>query len=204
MNTKDNVFMSSRRVCSDDCAKEARDLQNDGIYGYSMYHFQPVACKDPLASMPAFSYDHVNLRGRVGYGLAEDCVVDRYSSLRNDPAALTRDRCKTQLFSRIFQGCPNLKPGVPNPDLEMPIQQGLSSTTVEGTQYVCKKTIMERQTYNPIPLVSCMQDIQDPNHIVEPWVRGGEATRDFVRRQEFLNSCGMAFDPNRAQRRVGA
>jgi hypothetical protein len=201
--SKDSVFMSSRRVCSDDCAKEARDTQNDGIYSYSMYHFQPVACKDPQASVPAFSYDHVNLRGRVGYGLAEDCVVDRYSSLRNDPAALTRDRCRTQLFSRIFQGCPNLKPGVPNPDAEMPIMQGISSKDVEGVQYVCKKTIMEKQTYTPIPLVNCMQDIQDPNHIVEPWVRGGEATRDFVRRQELLDSCGMSFDANRAQRRVG-
>jgi hypothetical protein len=188
-----SIFLDSRRVCSDDCAMEAKDTQNEGIHGYTMYHYQSVPCKDPDASMPVFSYDHPNLRGRVGYGLAENCVVDRYSTMRNDP---------NQLFSRIFQGCPNLKPGVPNPDVEMPIQQGLSSTDVEGTTFVCKKSIMEMETYHPIPLVACMQDIQDPNHIVEPWVRGGEATRDFVRRQEFLNTCGASFDPNRAQRRA--
>jgi hypothetical protein len=186
-----SVFLDSRRLCSDDCAKEAKDNQNDGMFGYRVYNYLPVPCEDPDARMPGFAYDHVNLRGRIGYGLADDCLVDRYSALRNDPAQMTRDRCHIQLFTRIFQGCPNLKPGVGNPDLELPITQGLSSTTLEGVQYPCKKTIMEQEYAHRVPLIDCMKDVQNPDNLVESWVRGGDPTRDFVRRQEFLTQCGV-------------
>jgi hypothetical protein len=187
-----SVFLNSRRLCSDDCAKEARDLQNDGIYGYEMFQHLPVACDGVNARFPTFAYDHINLRGRAGYGVAEGCVVDRYSALRNDPAQLTRDRCRTQLFTRIFTGCPNLKPGVSDPDKEMPILQGTGSSTLEGVQFPCKKTIMEQQTNKFAPLLECVQQVQKPDHVVEPWVRGGEDTRSFVKRQEFLAACGQA------------
>jgi hypothetical protein len=189
-----SVFLDSRRVCSDDCAKEAKDNQNESIYHYSVYQELPIQCEAPNARFPNFAYDHVNLRGRVGYGVADDCIVDQYSGLRNDPAQLTRDRCHIQLFSRIFQGCPNLKPGVPNPDVEMPITQGTSSGTLEGIQYPCKKAIMELTTNKPTPLIDCVKDVQNPDHLVEPWVRGGDTTRDFVKRQEFLSTCGLSMD----------
>ena len=189
-----SVFLDSRRVCSDDCAKEAKDTQNEGIFNYTLYQQLPVKCESPDVRFPKFAYDHVNLRGRPGYGVADDCLVDQYSALRNDPAQMTRDRCPIQLFTRVFQGCPNLKPGVPNPDLEMPIQQGMSSGTLEGIQYPCKKAIMELTTNKPVPLVDCMKDIQNPDHLVEPWVRGGDTTRDFVKRQEFLqNGCSATY-----------
>lgn len=182
------IFDDSNRVGSDQCEKQARDAQNESISKYSLYQYMPVACESPNARYPDFSYDHVNLRGRVGYGLSDDCLVDKYSKLRNDPAQLTRDRCHIQLFERVFQGCPNLKPGVPNPDKEMPIQQGVSTSDLEGVKFTCKKTLMELTTNQPIPLLDCMQSIQSPDHIVEPWVRGGDATRDFVKRQEFMQS----------------
>jgi hypothetical protein len=50
---------------------------------------------------------------------------------------------------------------------------------------------MERDLSHRIPLVDCMKDIQDPVHIVPVWVRGGDPTRDFVRRKEFMNRCGQ-------------
>lgn len=192
--SKTTTFLDSRRLCSDDCAKEARDNQNNAIDGYMHYRFLPIDCNPPNARLPTFTYDHVNLRGRVGYGLAEDCLVDQYSALRNNPTQLTRDRCPIQLYSRVFQGCPNLKPGVANPDAEMPLIQGMSSGTLEGIQYPCKRQIMEMTTAHPIPMIDCMKDVQDPEHIVEPWVRGGDATRDYVRRQEFLTNCGASFE----------
>jgi hypothetical protein len=192
-----SVFLNSRRVCSDQCAKEAKDMQNDSIFNYSIYQDIPIKCESPTARYPNFSYDHVNLRGRVGYGLADDCLVDQYSGLRNDPSQLTRDRCPIQLFSRVFQGCPNLRPGVPNPDMEMPITQGSSSGELDGIRYPCKKSIMEITTNKPVPLVDCMKDIQNPDHLVEPWIRGGDATRDFVKRQEFVNAGCMVGRKNR-------
>lgn len=187
-----SVFLNSRRLCTDDCAKEARDLQNDGIHNYDMFQYLPVECDGKTARFPDFAYNHVNLRGRTGYGLAEGCIVDNYSALRNDPGQLTRDRCRTQLFTRIFTGCPNLKPGVSDPDKEMPILQGLGSSTLEGVSYPCKKTIMELQTKQFAPLIDCVKEVQKPEHVVEPWTRGGEDTRSFVKRQEFLRACGQA------------
>lgn len=190
MSAATDVFLNSRRVCSDDCAKEARDNQNDAVYGYSMYRHQYIPCENPNPRMPNFTYEHVNLRGRVGYGLADDCLIDQYSGLRNAPTQLTRDRCPIQLYGRVFQGCPNLKPGIPNPDLEMPITQGMSSSDLEGVQYPCKKSIMEETTNKFMPLQECVKEVQKPEHVVESWVRGGDNTRDFVKRQEFLAACG--------------
>jgi hypothetical protein len=185
-----STFMNSRRLCSDDCAKEARDLQNENAHGYRLYQHLPVDCDGKNARFPTFTYDHVNLRGRAGFGQAEGCVVDNFSALRNDPEQLTRDRCKVQLFSRIFQGGPNLKPGVANPDVEMPIKQGTGSSTLEGVQYPCKRQIMEQTTNQFMPMLDCIRDVQSAQHTVEPWVRGGDDTRSFVKRQEFLAKCG--------------
>lgn len=182
------VYDDSNRIGSDQCEKQARDAQNQQIGDYTLYQYLPIQCESPNARFPEFSYDHVNLRGRVGYGLADDCIVDQYSSLRNDPAQLTRDRCHIQLFSRVFQGCPNMKPGVPQPEKEMPIIQGISSTSLEGTRFACKKTLMEMTTNKPIPLIDCVKDVQNPDNLVEPWVRGGDATRDYVKRQELLQA----------------
>lgn len=184
--------MNSRRLCTDDCAKEARDLQNEGIHGYSVYQHLPVECDGVRARFPEFAYNHINLRGRAGFGVAEGCIVDNYSALRNDPNQLTRDRCRTQLFTRMFQACPNLKPGVSDPDQEMPILQGTGSSTLEGVQYPCKKTLMELQTKQFMPMIECVKEVQKSDHIVEPWIRGGEDTRSFVKRQEFLQACGQA------------
>jgi hypothetical protein len=186
----DSLFNTAKNVCSDDCAQEAKDVQNEGIFGYETYNYLPVECDGEHARYPDFSYDHINLRGRPGYGLADGCVVDKYSELRNDPAQLTRDRCRTQLFSRIFQGCPNLRGGVVNPDQEMPILQGTGSRDFDGYLFMCKRSITELETYHPTPLLDCVKEVQNPDHCVESWVRGGDPTRDFIRRQEFLQQCG--------------
>ena len=192
MAAKDTVFFNTRRVCSDDCAKEAKDTQNDGIFGYNVYQYLPAgACKDPNARFPTFAYDHVNLRGRVGYGVSDDCLVDNYSELRTDPRVLTRDRCPIQLFSRIFQGCPRLKPGVSDPDLEYPVKVGTSTTELEGVYFPCKKQLEEQDLSHRYPLLDCVKTVQDPEHVVEPWTRGGIDTRNYVNRKEFLESCGM-------------
>jgi hypothetical protein len=198
----DGVFMDSRRLCSDKCAKETKDVQNDGIYGYEMYQYLPVDCdaSGKVARFPSFAYDHVNLTGRAGYGVAEGCVVDNFSALRNDPNQLTRDRCHQQLFTRIFQGGPNLRCGIVDPDAEMPIVQGVGSRDLAGVQYPCSRTLMEKETYHPIPMLECIKDVQSVEHTVESWIRGGEPTRDFVHRTEFLKSCGLQnFDRRKQQ-----
>jgi hypothetical protein len=183
------TFLDSQRYSSDTCAKECKDVQNDGIAGWTMYQHLPVKCQSPQGSTIDFQYDHPNLRARVGVGLAESCVVDRYSQLRNDPSQMTRDRCHIQLFERIFQGGPNLRPGNPNPDVEGPLVQGEGRAVSEGVTFPCKKTLMEKEMSNFIPLIPCMSDIQNPKYTVESWQRGGDDTRSWVRRQELLKMC---------------
>ena len=183
------TFLDGRRYRTDDCAKECKDLQNDGIAGWTMYQHLPVKCRDPQGSSIDFQYDHPNLHSRVGVGLAESCVVDRYSQLRNDPNQLTRDRCHIQLYSRIFQGCPNLRMGEPNTDVEGPLVQGTNNGNLEGVTMPCKRSIMEAPMGNFVELLPCMSGIQDPKHTVESWTRGGDDTRSWVRRQELLKAC---------------
>lgn len=187
------IFLDSKNYSTDCCAKEAKDAQNEQMAHWRLYQYLPVPCETPKMRSPEFQYDHTNLRASIGYGVADGCVVDQYSSLRNDPKQLTRDRCKIQLFERVFQGCPNLKPTVADPGAELPLQQGTSTTSLEGVSLSCKKAIMEQPTYHNVPLVDCMKDIQDPVHLVESWTRGGDPTRDFVRRKEFLNRCGYGM-----------
>jgi hypothetical protein len=172
MSSSEKVFDNSKRLCTDDCAQEARDIRNEGIFDYETYRYFPVDCDGEHARFPGFVYDHVNLRGRAGYGLSDGCVIDKYSELRTDPKQLTRDRCRIQLFSRIFQACPNLRGGVIDPDEEMPLVQGTGSRDLDGYTFACKKTITEMETKHPTPLLECMKGVQDPDHIVESWVRG--------------------------------
>jgi hypothetical protein len=139
---------------------------------------------------PEFQYDHINLRAGIGYGVSDGCAIDQDSKLRINADGLTHDRCKVQLYQRVFQGCPNLKPTIDDAGAELSIIEGVSTTTLEGSLFSCKKQIMEKDLSHRTPLVECMQDIQDANHIVPTWTRGGDPTRDFVRRKEFMNRCG--------------
>lgn len=188
-NRPDSIYLNSRRVCSDECARETKDLQNDGMFKYTMYQDLKVQCDDNKIRFPNCAWDHVNLTGRTGYGLSDACAVDNYSSLRNDQSQLTRDRCPIQLYTRIFQGCPNLRIGTADPDVEMPILQGTGPSTLEGTVYACKKTLTEKTTYNFPDLIGCVKEVQNPKHIIDPYTRGGIDTRSYVRRQEMLRNC---------------
>jgi len=196
----DSIFLNSTNtnICVDDCAKETKDLQNVEISNYELFQYLPVNCDGKDARYPTFSYDHVNLHGGVGYGVAEGCLVDTYSYLRNDPAQLTRDRCRIQLFQRVFQGCPDLKPVVVEADEETNILQGDNQNTYNGTIFPCKRQLTELQTKKLDPLLDCTKEVQDPVHVVEPWIRGGDDTRSYVKRQEFLKGC--AKYGNRANR----
>lgn len=192
MSKKDSVFRHNDSYNTDCCAKEAKDIQNAHILNLETNNYLPVPCTDKtIMRSPDFQYDHVNLRARIGYGLTDSCTVASLNDLFLNPEQLTRDRCRIQLYARIFQGCPNLKPGIPNSDIELPILQGTSTTEYEGTAYPCKKAIAEVDYDRNIPLVPCLKtEVQNPVHIVPPWTRGGDSTRNYVHRQDFLKQCG--------------
>lgn len=190
MSAKKDVFLNSKNYSTDCCAREAKDAQNEQLENWRLYRNFYVPCDTPNVRSPEFQYDHTNLRASIGYGVADGCVIDQDSKLRNNASGITHDRCKVQLFQRVFQACPTLKPTLAEGVDELPILEGISTTTTSTT---CKKQIMERDLSHRTPLVACMQDIQNPIHIVPTWTRGGDPTRDFVRRKEFMNLCGYGM-----------
>ena len=99
----------------------------------------------------------------------------------------TRDRCNVQLYHRMFQGCPNLRPGVGDINTELDVLSGTNSTTVTDT---CKMNITEQQTYKMIPMLDCVAEVQKVENVVPKWIRGGEDTRNYVNRKNFLEKCG--------------
>tara|TARA_B100000795_G_scaffold270051_1_gene262228 strand:- start:7623 stop:8201 length:579 start_codon:yes stop_codon:yes gene_type:complete len=179
-----NKFDRSASICSDTCWKVAKDLHNNKIAGYNIYPNNPVKCESPYVRMSDMYLDHPNLRGRPGYGLADDCLIDSYSKLRNDPSTMTHDKCRTQLFSRIFTSGPNLRCGKTNIGSELQLIQGDNTNNVQ-----CRKNIMEEEMNNFIPLLDCVKDIQDPDNIIPTWVNGGEDTRSYINRAEFNKNC---------------
>jgi hypothetical protein len=173
-------FDKQNNMCSDACWEESKNYGNNKINDYYTYSTQFVDCIEPNVRLPEFMYDHVNLRGRPGYGLSDPCLIDNHSSLINNKESLTRDRCKLQLFSRLFNACPSMKGSLGDIEKELDILSGSDSGL-----YDCKKTIMEKQIKQPIPLVDCLQDIQNPEHIVPIWTNGGEDTRSYINRLNF-------------------
>lgn len=180
-------FLASKNYSTDCCAKEARDAQNEQMANWRLYKDFLVDCEMPNMRSPEFQYDHVNLRASIGYGVAGGCEIDQDSKLRNNPSAMTSDKCKIQLFRRIFQGCPNLKPVITDHGEEQSLIEGASTTC--DPDFIYKKQLMELNLSHITPLVDCMKDVQNVAHIVPNWTRGGDPTRDFVRRREFMNRC---------------
>ena len=175
-NNKRNFYDKQNNICSDSCWQENKNNANQKISDYQTYSTQFIPCIEPNVRLPEDMYDHINLRGRPGYGLVEPCLVDEYNKLINNKESLTRDKCKIQLFTRLFKDCPMLKGQYGNLDRELDILTG-SDTSLDIN---CKKTIMEQQIKQPIPLIDCMKDIQNPNNIVPIWTNGGENTRNFI------------------------
>lgn len=185
-------FDKQNNICSDSCWQESINYGNKKINDYYTYDIQLIDCEAPNVRMPDFIYDHINLRGRPGYGLSDSCLIDNYSRLINNKESLTRDRCKLQLFKRLFDACPTMKGSLGDINTELDILSGNDSSfygNINDINYSCKKGIMEKQINQPIPLVDCLKDIQNPDHIVPIWTNGGEDTRSYINRLNFNKKC---------------
>tara|TARA_B000000437_G_scaffold219162_1_gene200154 strand:- start:2743 stop:3312 length:570 start_codon:yes stop_codon:yes gene_type:complete len=168
-------------IASDTCWKNAKETNNKEINDYTLYDkYAEYKSDNNYGSMPDFRLNHPNLRGRVGYGLSDDYLIDNYSALRNDPNSLTHDKCASQLFARVFQAPPLLKGAEGNVEKELDLLSG-NDTNV----YKSKKTVMEKEKRIGYPLVDSLQDIQNPDNIVPQWTNGGEDTRSYKNRSEF-------------------
>lgn len=187
-------YDKQNNICSDSCWQQNKNKGNKKISDYQTYSTQFIPCEEPNVRMPDFIYDHINLRGRPGYGLVEPCLVDEYNKLISNKESLTRDKCKIQLFTRLFKDCPMLKGQNGDIDTELDVITGMDTSLFSTynsdnnmNSLNCKKLIMEQQIKQPIPLLDCMKDIQNPNHIVPIWTNGGENSRNYVKCKKINN-----------------
>ena len=40
-------------------------------------------------------------------------------------------------------------------------------------------------------MLNCVAEVQNPDHIVPRWTRGGEDTRNYINRKKFLEKCNI-------------
>jgi len=182
MTTKEAYkYYMDTNIASDTCWKDSKEHNNKEIYDYSMYNeYSVYSPENTICSLPEMSYDHTNLRGRCGFGLVDNNLVDNYSALRNDPKSLTHDKCSIQLYERVFQAPPLLKVAEGYLEKELEVLSGNDTNHNK-----CRKSIMESEQRIGYPLIDCLKDIQNPDNIVPSWTNGGEDTRSYKNRAEF-------------------
>lgn len=180
-------FNKENRVQTDECAIDSINDQNKRLEDYMLfnsYRGNLLECNDEVKKIKEFMTEN-NMTIRDGYGFTNACQVDNDSSMRIDSNKINRD--KNQIFTRTFQAVPDLSKGDINVDNESRIQQG--EMTFDDFQ--CQGKPFDVFT----PMLPCLQNsIQDPEHLIETWTRGGETTRDTIKQKEFLEKNGYQFD----------
>jgi hypothetical protein len=193
---KDRRFYADVSLNSDNCWLNAKDNNNQQIEKYALFDNYASKEKKDFGSFPEMSSEHVNLRGRSGYGLSDEYLIDTYSSLRNDDGQLTRDRCPMQLYTRLFQGGPRLRgqPGDVNRELNLLSGVDTRIPAIKGSKenpVMCSnKTIMEQPTYKFVPLIDYVKEQQDPKNIVPVWRWGGENSRAYLNKVKYAKNRG--------------
>jgi hypothetical protein len=165
------------RLHQDECSVIARNLQDKSVLDYNTWNHVPThknECSSETTKINQFASDNY-MTIKDGFGMTGGCTVDADSKLRND-AQWVSDRHKTQLHPRIFQSVPGLRRGGLISEVEGPLQQGIDTWADRPCNVLSEVSLL---SYTQMPMISCLKEnIQNPNHLVEPWTRGGEFTRD--------------------------
>lgn len=181
-------FGNEHRVGTDTCAKESIDEQNEKWQNYMLFNSYRGnmigSCSEEMKKINEFmSENYITMRDGIGF--TNGCHVDVDSKIRIDSNRINRDR--NQIFTRTFQAVPDLSRGNVDVENESKIQQG----EITFDDFQCQGKPFDVFT----PMIPCLQkSIQDPNNIIESWVRGGETTRDTLKQKEFLEKNGYHFD----------
>lgn len=177
-------FNAFNRLADDVCARTARDDQNKTIAERNLYNFYRTHdCKCPLFDQMLFEN---NMVAKDGYGFTSGCTVDEDSRMRLD-AQVTHDRGPIQLCTRWYHGNPDLSrggvcEGGPGSCVgaELGVLAGAETRDVATGQ--CCRPLAEKDFDRFVPLTGCLASgVQNVDHIVEPWTRGGSHTRNDLR-----------------------
>ena len=146
-------FDSGNRLSMDTCAVQAKDNENESIVYYNTFNFftnGDTSCGGAASKAREMILEYPNMRFRTGYGVADGCVIDADSTVRNASQNL-REKEHQQLCPRIFQAVPNLGRGTVVPNLESMLMQGIDT----GALRDCHR-IAEVPYFQPVPLTPCM------------------------------------------------
>lgn len=182
MATLNRKVMHDGRLKLDRCALEENEKMNKRIDDYNLYN--------PIANCSDRNYEQIaecnNFVPNNGYGYANSCNVDIDSLLRNGQHYDGSKKCLNQDFRKCGANeCEN--------DRKM-----LENRIKRGNDYGLKRcdVLSEASTLDLqyIPMVDCLKrNIQNPNNIIESWVRGGANTSDVLYQKRFLESQGYKF-----------
>jgi hypothetical protein len=182
------VFNLENSLNDDNCIQISKEFVNKSINDRNLYNnFFTSQCDQQIDSkMNEFVYDNPNLRFRDGYGYLNSCTVEMDSALRND-SRMTHDKTKSQLCSRWNQAVPSLNKGGLIPNIESRLRDSEDTSIIRDCDRISEKDF-DRYT----PLTGCIAPtIQDPNHIILPFVRGGSLTRNYIFSNSYLEKCGF-------------
>ena len=184
------IYDSQTSMCSDECWKDSKTKSNEEISNYYTYNTNFAPCNEQKVKLPDFYLDHENLRPNRNWGHVENSDqlkcdnVDVYNNLVNNKELMTHDKCKLQIFERLFTACPSIRGSEGDISKELDVISGSDTNTLR-----CKKTIMEQPLYKFDPLLDCVKEVQNPKHIVPEWVNGGEDTRSYINRLNYNKKC---------------
>lgn len=117
----------------------------------------------------------------MGYSASQE-GIDRDSDMRL-AGETTANKHRTPMPTRTFVGVPNLGKGDPNPRVESRLQNGQDTAVGRGPG---TSVVAEKQ----FPVFHPEVRAVDVEHIVPPWSRGGENSRDASKDPRFLKSVG--------------
>lgn len=174
-------FDNGNRLTQDSCALLARDRENASILDYNTTQYYELPGCYNLESLQQKALCHPNLRFKLGYGTPPSCKIDQEVSARyND----MRGRERMQLNARNFQAVPNLGRGLPQPNTESVLQNGMDTTALRQ----CDR-LMEREFDVLTPFVpevsACVNNSLEVLSNFE--FRQGKDSRQVFR--EFIRNC---------------
>jgi|TARA_B100000315_G_scaffold256195_1_gene301525 hypothetical protein len=192
-----NVHIKTRSF-DDPCFVDVRTRQSVGPGRYSVANNFHCECKIPDVVRVATNVPQMTFRD--GYGVA-GCVIDDDSNLR---VGKTRKypKCPNQLFARPYATVPYMGRGPGNPDVELEILTGESTTQKRQCNVLSGVTIPNFFT----PLIPHIKEnIQKPENIIpeaalDGWIRGGAPSRLVVRDIDYLERCGYKYMDKEANR----
>jgi hypothetical protein len=186
-NDKYNKKDSIRSEC---CYVNADERQSVLPGQYNLQNYYACSCIPTQAVSIAIDNPTMSLRDGYGWIGQRGCLVKNDSKMRNG-SSMTRDKIPQQLFTRSHLTTPYMGRGAGDPCSETYLKEGEDTFQNRPCNNLAGISTLG---YQMTPLISCLKDVQNPNHIIpelnsKDWIRGGYPSRQWIRNQWYCHKC---------------